>query len=70
MDDILDEPEDTPSDLNPSEPDEPPFPFDVDSEALVDELRGTYDRVGFSVSATGDGFAFDFTVLHAPGFEP
>jgi hypothetical protein len=51
-------------------PDEPAFPFDFNSEELIDELRGTYDRVGFSVSATGDGFALDLTVLHAPGFDP
>jgi len=69
--DVPEEPEDnTPFDFNSDEPDEPPFPFDVDSEALLDEMRGTYDRVGFSVSAAGDGFALDFTVLHAPGFEP
>ena len=46
------------------------FPFDVNTEDLIAEARGTYDRVGFSVSATGDGFAVDLTVLHAPDFEP
>ncbi len=46
------------------------FPFAFDSAELIDELRGTYDRVGFSVSSTGDGFALDLRVLHAPGFKP
>ena len=57
-----------PSDL-PEEP-QSDFPFDFDSEEVFEELRGTYDRVGFSVSAAGDGFALDLTVLHAPGFDP
>ncbi|MEX1195942.1 MAG: DUF3352 domain-containing protein [Dehalococcoidia bacterium] len=46
------------------------LPFEIDTEQLFEQLRGTYDRVGFSVSSTSDGFAFDVTVLHAPGFEP
>jgi hypothetical protein len=50
--------------------DESPFPFDFNSEEMIEELRGTYDRVGFSISSTADGFALDLTVLHAPGFEP
>lgn len=62
-----------PNDLFPDiseQPEEPTFPIDFNSEELIDELRGTYDRVGFSVSATGDRFALDLTVLHAPGFDP
>jgi hypothetical protein len=49
---------------------EPLIPFDIDTEELFEQLKGTYDRVGFSVSSTSDGFAFDVTVLHAEGFEP
>jgi hypothetical protein len=62
-----------PSEGFPFETDETPtdeFPFAFDYPEIFDELRGTYDRVAFSVSSTGDGFALDATVLHAPGFEP
>ena len=52
------------------EPEEPILPFAFNSEETFDELRGTYDRVGFSISAAGDGFALDLTVLYTPGFEP
>lgn len=61
--------EDTPPDIDSVEPDEPALPFDF-SEEIIDEMRGTYDRVGFSISAAGDGYALDLTVLQAPGFEP
>lgn len=46
------------------------FPFDVDTEEIFEQLRGAYDRVGFSISSTSDGFALDATVLHADGFDP
>jgi hypothetical protein len=53
------------------EPEQDPLeelPFDL--REVLDELRGTYDRVGFAVSAFDAGFAFDVNVAHAPGFEP
>ena len=43
-------------------------PFDL--REVLDELRGTYDRAGFALSSFEEGFAFDVTVVHAPGFEP
>ena len=49
-------------------PEELPFAFA--SEELLKELRGRLDRAGFSISSTSDGFAFDLTVLEAPGYEP
>ncbi len=54
----------------PQEPDQPAFPFNFDSKEVIDELRSTYDRVGFSLSAADEGFALDLTVLHAPDFKP
>jgi hypothetical protein len=56
-------------DSSPSLPGEE-LPFALGSEELFDELRGRLDRVGFSVSSMSEGFAFDLTVLEAPGYEP
>ena len=66
------DPELIPNNRLPFETDAPQdnFPFAFDSAELIEELRGTYDRVGFSVSSTGDGFALDLKVLRAPGFKP
>jgi Protein of unknown function (DUF3352)/Predicted membrane protein (DUF2207) len=66
------DPELIPNNRLPFETDSPQedFPFAFDSAEVIEELRGTYDRVGFSVSSTGDGFALDLRVLHAQGFEP
>jgi hypothetical protein len=68
------DPELIPNGRLPFEPDvpteEPPFPFSVDNKEIFDELRGTYDRVAFSISSMGDGFALNAAVLHQPGFEP
>jgi hypothetical protein len=52
------------------EVEEEPFEFPFETEEIFEELRGTYDRVGFSVSSMDAGFAFDLTVLHADGFDP
>jgi hypothetical protein len=46
------------------------LPFAFASEELLKELRVRLDRAGFSISSTSDGFAFDLTVLEAPGYEP
>jgi hypothetical protein len=45
------------------------FSLPFDTREIFDEARGAYDRVGFSISSTSDGFALDLTVLHAPGYE-
>ena len=43
---------------------------EVDTQELFDQMRSTYDRVGFSISSFSDGFAFDLTVVHAADFDP
>ncbi|MEK7248322.1 MAG: DUF3352 domain-containing protein, partial [Chloroflexota bacterium] len=41
----------------------------VGTRALFDQMRTTYDRVGFSLSSLTEGFAFDLTVVHSPDFD-
>lgn len=41
----------------------------VDTQDLFDQMRATYDRVGFSLSSMNEGFAFDLTVVHSPDFD-
>ncbi len=48
----------------------PGFSTDVDTDEIFQQLRDTYDRVGFSVSSFSDGFAMDFTVVHSADFDP
>ncbi len=62
--------EESSSEGSPVPTGEDEFPFALGSKEIFDELRGTYDRVGFSISSTGDGFALDVRVLHEPGFVP
>jgi hypothetical protein len=66
------DPELIPNGRLPFEYEEPAdeFPFAFDYAEIFGELRGTYDRMAFSITSTGDGFTLDATVLHAPGFEP
>jgi hypothetical protein len=40
-----------------------------DTEELFEQIRTTYDRVGFSLSSFSEGFAFDLTVVHSPDFD-
>jgi hypothetical protein len=42
---------------------------EVDTKELFDQMRSTYDRVGFSVSSFSDGFGFDLTVVHSDDFD-
>jgi hypothetical protein len=41
----------------------------VDAKALFEQIRTTYDRVGFSISSFSDGFGLDVTVVHSEDFD-
>lgn len=64
-DDFFEEPIEDDDEEPAGEPATPPF----DTEELFNELRGTYDRVGFAFSSLNEGFALDLTVVRAEGYE-
>lgn len=47
----------------------PGISTDFDTNQAFEQLRSTYDRVGFSISSFTEGFAFDLTVVHSPDFD-